>query len=225
MVEQALNPSEIAEETGAIALAFGLVFALLSATTAMAQVERGANRIYGIPRDRPALHKYSRAAFFMLIAGVPAGLGFVLLVAGGSLGDAAEAVYGWSPAADRTWDLIRWPLGVLISVFWVAVILDHAPRRRQPALSWLALGSAITVALSMIASVFLALYVNYSASFGGVYGPLAGIMALLLWAYMTAIALFYGIAVAAQVEALHANQPDPAEPDPGPPHAPGSSVH
>ena len=30
-------------------------------TTSMGQVERGANRIYGIQRDRPALHKYGRA--------------------------------------------------------------------------------------------------------------------------------------------------------------------
>ena len=35
---------------------------LASMTTAMAQVERGANRIYGVERDRPALRKYLRAA-------------------------------------------------------------------------------------------------------------------------------------------------------------------
>ena len=39
------------EDTGEIALVLGLLFALLSMTTAMAQVERGSNRIYGIRRD------------------------------------------------------------------------------------------------------------------------------------------------------------------------------
>src|SRR5689334_7372606 len=43
---------------GEIALVIGLVFALLSMTTAMGQVERGTNRIYGIERDRPTLWKY-----------------------------------------------------------------------------------------------------------------------------------------------------------------------
>src|SRR6476619_2215939 len=42
------------KEAGELALGLGLVFALLSMTTAMAQVERGSNRIYGIRRDRPA---------------------------------------------------------------------------------------------------------------------------------------------------------------------------
>ena len=43
------------EEAGEVALVLGLRFALVSMTTAMAQVERGTNRIYGIRRDRPAL--------------------------------------------------------------------------------------------------------------------------------------------------------------------------
>ena len=31
-------------------------------TSAVAQLERGTNRIYGTERDRPALRKYARAA-------------------------------------------------------------------------------------------------------------------------------------------------------------------
>src|SRR6478609_7506013 len=58
----AVDGSDASERAGEIALVLGLGFALLSMTTAMAQVERGANRIYGIRRDRKALHKYGRAA-------------------------------------------------------------------------------------------------------------------------------------------------------------------
>ena len=63
------------EESGEIALTFGLVFALVSMTTAMAQVERGTNRIYGIRRDRPALWKYGRAAAFTALLAAPVGIG------------------------------------------------------------------------------------------------------------------------------------------------------
>ena len=99
------------------------------------------------------------------------------------------------------------------------MLLDHAPRRRQPALSWLALGSGIAVALSALATVGLALYVSLSGSFGSVYGPLAGIFALLLWALLSSVALFLGTAVCAQLEALRAGEADPALADPGRPHA------
>ena len=205
------------EGTGEVALAVGLFFALLSMTTAMAQVERGSNRIYGIRRDRPALHKYGRAAVFTAVLAVPVGLGFLLLVAGGAFGDAMVAEYGWSDLARRWWQWGRWPLGLLTLVVAIAVLFDHAPRRRQPALSWLALGSGVAVVLSMAAAAGLAAYVNVSGSFGSTYGPLAGIFALLVWSLLSSISLFYGIAVCAQLEALRAGEPEPAYDDPGRP--------
>ena len=205
------------EGSGEVALAVGLFFAVLSMTTAMAQVERGSNRIYGIRRDRPALHKYARAAVFTGVLAVPVGLGFLVLVAGGAFGDAMVAEYGWSESARRWWQWGRWPLGLLTLVVAIAVLFDHAPRRRQPALSWLALGSGIAVVLSMAAAAGLAAYVNVSGSFGSTYGPLAGIFALLVWSLLSAISLFYGVAVCAQLEALRAGEPEPAYDDPGRP--------
>jgi YihY family inner membrane protein len=205
------------EGSGELALVVGLVFALVSMTTAMGQVERGSNRIYGIRRDRPALAKYGRAALLTAVLAVPVGLGFLLLVAGGAFGDAMVAEYGWSDGTHATWQVARWPVGLVLLVFTVAVLLDHAPRRRQPALSWLAMGAGIAVALSMLAAAGLSLYVNLSGSFGSTYGPLAGIVALLLWSLLSSLSLFYGVAVCAQLEALRSHQPEPAYDDPGRP--------
>jgi YihY family inner membrane protein len=215
----AVEGSDQSELAGEVALAFGLGFALLSMTTAFAQVERGANRIYGIRRDRKALHKYGRAAVLTAVLAVPVGIGFVMIVGGGALGDAMAENYGWSDRSVLWWNIVRWPLGLGLLVFAIAVLLDHAPRRRQPALSWLALGSGIAVALTTVATAGLAAYVSLSGSFGSVYGPLAGIFALLLWALLSSIAFFYGTAVCAQLEALRAGETTPALDDPGRPHA------
>lgn len=207
---------ERAEEAGEVALSLGLAFALVSMATAMAQIERGANRLYGIRRDRPVLRKYGRAAVLTAVLALPVALGFGLLVAGGPLGEALAATYDWPSGAEVWWDVVRWPLGLALTTFTIAVLLDHAPRRRQPALSWLALGAGVAVVLTMTASALLAAYVHYSGSFGGVYGPLAGIMALLLWCYLSSIALFAGTAMAAQLEALRAGLIGPVLDDPGP---------
>ena len=150
---------------------------------------------------------------------MPVGVGFLLLVAGGAFGDAMVSEYGWSSGLRTTWNLVRWPVGLLLLVVTIAVIFDHAPRRRQPALSWLALGAGVSVVLSMAAAAGLAAYVNLSASFSSTYGPLAGIFALLVWSLLSSIALFYGLAVCAQLEALRAGQPEPAYDDPGRPHS------
>ncbi len=211
-----VRPDAKGEEAGELALGFGLAFALVSMTTAMAQIERGSNRIYGIRRDRPALHKYGRAAVMTLVLAFPVGVGFLLLVAGGSLGDALTETYGWSRAAHLWWDVLRWPVGLVLTTVTIAVLLDHSPRRRQPALSWLALGAGLAVVMTMAASSLLAAYIHYSGSFGSVYGPLAGVMALLLWCYLSSIALFFGTAMAAQLEALRSGVAEPVLPDPGP---------
>ncbi len=129
-----------------------------------------------------------------------------------------RATAGPSTAVDW-WNGLRWPIGIALLVFAIAVLLDHAPRRRQPALSWLALGSGIAVVLSAVATAGLAAYVSFSGSFGSVYGPLAGVFALLLWALLSSVAFFYGTAVCAQLEALRAGEVAPALDDPGRPHA------
>lgn len=213
----AVDGGEASEDAGELALALGLVVALGSMTTAMAQVERGMNRIYGIRRDRRAPYKYGRAAVMTAVLALPVALGFLVLVAGGAFADAMADVYGWGSTATTVWNVARWPLGVALLVFAIAVVLDHAPRRRQPALSWLALGSGVAVLLSLLSSGLLALYVKVSGSFDEVYGPLAGVFALLVWSLLTSISLFYGAAVCAQLEALRAGVEDPADEDPGRP--------
>ena len=202
---------------GTVALVVGLLVSLASMTTAMGQVERGTNRVYGIRRDRPVQEKYGRALVLTAVLALPVGLGFLLLVAGGSFADAMQSVYGWSDGTARAWNLARWPVGLLLLVLTVAVLLDHAPRRRQPALSWLALGSTVSVLGAVAAAGLLAAYVHLSGSFGAVYGPLGGIFALLLWSLMSSVTFFAGAAVCAQLEQLRSGGQDPVLPDPGPP--------
>ena len=216
---RAVTGPQSSERAGELALGVGLLLSLVSMTTAMGQVERGSNRIYGIRRDRRALAKYGRAAVLTGVLAIPLGLGFLLLVAGGSFADAMSETYDWSEGARRTFQVARWPVGLVLLVFAIAVLLDHSPRRRQPALSWLALGAGVAVTLSMGATAALAAYVHVSGSFGSTYGPLAGIVALLLWSLMAAISFFYGVAICAQLEALRAGSPQPVEEDPGRPHA------
>ena len=212
-----------ADAAGEIALAVGLLVSFLSMTTAMGQVERGTNRIYGIRRDRVAKLKYGRALVLTAVLAAPVGLSFLLLVAGGSFADAMQEHYGWSDTTGDVWNVARWPVGVLLLVLTISVLLDHSPRRRQPALSWLALGAGVAVVLSLVASGLLAAYIHLSGSFGDVYGPIAGIFALLLWSLLSSVAFFAGASVCAQLEFLRAGDGEPVEDDPGPP--PAATVH
>ena len=196
-------------ESGENALIVGGIVALVSAATAMGQIERGSNRIYGVERDRPALRKYGLATLLALTAGVATILSFLLLVPGGALGDALKDVTGWSDTLDALWSVGRWPLGALLVAVAVALLFNVSPRRPQPDPSWLAFGSIITIVLWFSFTGLLALYVSISSGFGETYGPLAGLIGLMLWALLSAIALFGGITFAAQLEAVRAGSPEP----------------
>jgi YihY family inner membrane protein len=201
--------SEEGSEQGEVVVALGLGTAFLAATSAFAQLERGANRIYGTDRDRPALRKYARAAVLTATAGAAMAVGLLLIVAGEPFGDAVEEVYHWGGAAETAFDVVRWPVGLAALVVAVTVLFRHAPRRRQPGLSWLAVGAAVTVLAWLAGSGLLALYVVAAGNFGETYGPLTAVMALLLWANVTGVALLAGVALAAQLEAVRAGGADP----------------
>jgi YihY family inner membrane protein len=199
---------------GVLALVLGLTLAVVAMTTAMGQVERGSNRIYGIQRDRPAARKYLRAFGLALLGGVPAAVGFVVLVAGGEAVRALSSIYAWS---DRTTQLIswaRWPFGVVLVLLTLTVVFRWAPRRRQPGYSWLFVGAGVALLLWLAFSGLLALYVANSGTFGQVYGPLTAVMALLVWAQLSSIALLLGMAFAAQLEAVRAGVRHGAGEDP-----------
>jgi YihY family inner membrane protein len=213
LVRDLLGTDERTEEAGEFALVVGLITGLFALTQAMAQIERGANRIYGVERDRPALLKYVRAAVLAVVAGLPALFGFLLLVAGGTAGDSMAEHLGWGDGMRLAWNWVRWPLSLLLIVFAVGLLFEQSPRRKQPALSWLLFGAAVATVLWWLASLLLAGYVGISDDFNATYGPLTAIMALLLWANLTGIALFLGLAFAAQLEAQRVGISRPAPPD------------
>ncbi|MFF1273176.1 YihY/virulence factor BrkB family protein [Streptomyces marokkonensis] len=199
-----------------LALWLGLGFAVLNLASAMGQIERGANRIYGIERDRPLPRKYGRAVLLALAAGLPMVLGFVVLVAGDAVGRSVAEVAAGRGTGTGWWGALDVPVGLLLAWVASAVIFRWSPRRVQPGYTWLAFGSAVHLLLWVAATWLLALYVEGSGAFGALYGPLTAFVALLLWAYLTAVALFLGIAFAAQLEAARAGIDAAVRPDPGP---------
>ncbi len=197
------------EESGEIALTGGGIAAVLAGTTAMAQVERGANRIYGTETDRPFLRKYLNAVVLAATAGTLAILSAAVLVGGAAIRDTV----GFGETLDTVWVVLRWPLGIALAVASIALLFQHAPRRHQPDFTWLAFGAATSCLLWFTFMGVFVLYSDVIGGFGKTYGPIAGTIGLLVWTFLSAVALFLGLAVAAQLEAVRAGAPAPRRPD------------
>jgi YihY family inner membrane protein len=176
----------------------GLLGLVVTATFAMGQMERGLNRIYGVERDRPARRKYERA--------------LILAVSVGPMFAAALLLVGFAPdpkdpsiTFGDVWVYGRWVVAVALVAVALALLLRFSPNRHQPGRAWLAFGALTGVTLWFAATALLALGFRLAATFPQTYGPLAGIVALLLWGYVSALSIFYGVAVAAELESTRAH--------------------
>jgi YihY family inner membrane protein len=193
--------------TSHAALLIGLVISsLITACSLLGQVERGLNRLYGIEQDRPTLAKYGRALVLALSAGTLVVAAFAAIAGGRVVASSLG-----SGTAVSVWNALRWPVGLLLAIAGIALLFRWSPLRHQPQWSWLTFGAIVAVALWMVATIGLSLFFQNGSSFGKTYGSLAGTIALLLWSFVTSVAVLYGGAVAAQLEAIRAGAPAPID--------------
>lgn len=190
-----------------VAIGVGLAGALVTGTIAMAQLQRSINRLYGIARDRPTLAKYWLAVRLTASAGTL----FVLAFAVIALGQPLASHIPDNPLTPA-WGAGRYVIGLLLVVGAVALLLRYCPQRPSSGWRWQALGASVAVLIWTVSTAGLNLLYTTIPSFGEIYGPLASMVALLLWAVTTSLGLLYGVALAAELEAVRAarsGQPEP----------------
>lgn len=189
-----------------LALVLGSIGLLVSTTTAMGQLERGLNRLYGVERDRPFAKKYGLALLLALTAGTLTGFAFAAVGFGSAIGDSLR-----SHTIRDVWSVARWPAALLFMMTVTTLLFRWSPRRKQPGWTWLALGSSVSVFLWFVVTASMSAVFRVSPSFGETYGPLAGIVALQVWCLLSAMAVFLGGAVSAQLEAERAGRSEPQD--------------
>lgn len=203
---QAFEQGQQASRRNSTAVLLGSLALVVSGTTVFAQIERTANRIYGIERDRPFVRRYARAFLLLLSAGLLL-IAFLLTIGIGGSWDIESGFWG------SVWAVAHWVLGAAFLTGAFFVTFKYAPRRHQPGMPWLLTGALVGVVLALAATGLLRLYLLGSGNFGATYGPLAGYIGVLIWSFAVALCLSYGLAIAAQLEAVRAGVLEPRSED------------
>lgn len=186
-----------------LAIILGGAAAVVAGVSAIAQLQRGGSRIYGVLGDRSTLRRYGLATALTLSFGLLLAGAFLLIALGSSVGGA------FRDDVIESWVWARWPLGMVVLTVALTALFKLAPNRSQPRLRWLMPGLAVAAAGFVLVSAGLSMYLNASVAFGQTYGPLAGILGVMLWSFFASVAIFYGLAVSAQLEALSAGVTEP----------------
>ena len=182
-----------------VALAVGSSVAVWAASGAMGSVVKAVNRTYDRFETRPFWKvKLISIVLVLVSALVTAGV-LLLIVLGGTLGDAISQRTN-SGAATWAWNLLRWPIAFCAVLFLFALIYYLAPNDDERSWRWLTTGSVTGAVLWLALSGLFALYTSYSNSYTKTYGTLATGIILLLWLNYSAWAILFGAELNAQLD-------------------------
>ena len=183
-----------------LALAVGILGALLSASGYVGAFGRAMNRIYGVAEGRPVwklrpLQVGMTLVGILLVAAVLVGL----VVSGPIARSVGEAI-GLDGGAMTAWNVTKWPVMLLIVIVLVALLYHSAPNVKKPKFRWISVGATIAIVTWILASAAFGLYVANFGSYNKTYGSLAGVIVFLLWIWITNLALLFGAEVDAELE-------------------------
>ena len=185
-------------------LTIGILGALWSSSGAMTSILSALNRAYDIPDTRP-WWKLRLVAIALTIALVLFVLmSFTIIVAGPNAGHWIAAWFGLGEMFDTVWVYLRWPLIFALATTGIAIVFYYAPDADQDWV-WITPGSIMTTLLWVGFSMGFRLYVVKVGDYAATYGALAGAAILLLWLYLSGLALLIGGELNSEIE--HAANP------------------
>lgn len=182
-------------------VSIGAIAALWSASRATNGFMQAVAIAYDVPERTAGWRKRLLSLAITVVIIIGSIILLPLVVAGPKIGRALGEPLHVGDLFGRIWSLAYWPGVFLIGVAFVALLYHLAPGRMTPWHRDLP-GAGVAAALWIIGGAALRIYAGFSLSTGGVYGPLAAPMAILLWVYISAIALLMGAEVNAEMEKL-----------------------
>jgi membrane protein len=96
--------------------------------------------------------------------------------------------------------VLRWLVLLVVLAIALAVLYRIAPNRDDPQFKWASVGAAVAVVIWIVASIVFSLYVDNFGKYGKMYGSLAGVVVLLLWLWLSIIAVLLGAEINAEAE-------------------------
>jgi membrane protein len=181
--------------TAAASLVLAILTVLYGATGYLEAARRALNVVFKASRGRSfARRKLTDvASTFVLMALVLTTL--VLMFAGGGV---ARDVLG--PEAASVWRFVRWPGAFASALLVFSFIYYVTPDVRQRAFRWITPGAFAGVTLWLAASAAFSDYLANFKSLNVTYGSFAAAIILLVWLWLTNVALLFGAVVNAEIE-------------------------
>jgi len=191
-------------------LTFGVLAALWSSSSAMVSGVSALNAAYDIEEGRPwwkvrliAIALTIGMAIFFLVS-------FTLVLAGPSIAEYIGQTLRMGGVVEWTWKILQWPIAFGLVSLAIALVYFFAPDAEQDWI-WITPGAVVATTLWLAFKLYVTRFADYNAA----YGALGGVMVLLLWFYVSSLAILIGAEMNAEIEHASPHGKDPGEKVPG----------
>jgi membrane protein len=194
-------------------LSVGALGALWASSNGMASVMSTLNVAYDATEARAWWKR--RLLAIVLTMGFSAFVmtALVLLVFGPPLAAMAAQWFGLGDVFSVVWNVLSVPVVMAVALVGIGLVYYLAPATARR-WRWITPGSVLTLILWLIMSFGLRWYVTQFADYNATYGSIGGVILLMLWLYLTSVALLIGAEVNAEIEkAAAAHGATTAQPD------------
>ncbi|MQA95363.1 MAG: YihY family inner membrane protein [Streptosporangiales bacterium] len=187
-----------------VAFALGAAVALWGASRYVAAFMRAGNGVYEMPEGRPLWRTVPLRLLLTVVLLALVAAGAFGLVLTGNLATMVGRALGFGETTVLAWQVLKWPLIVVIAGLVLAILYWAAPNVRHPGFRWVTPGSVLAVLIWLAASAGFGVY---AATFGGytrTYGALAGAVVVVIWLWVSNVAVLLGLELDAELERAHA---------------------
>jgi membrane protein len=200
-------------------LSLGFAATLWAAASGMEAVTNGLNIAYDVKERRKWWRRRIVAINLTIVLSLVAAVALSLALFGGRLGSFLASSYGLGGAFDNFWFILRMFFVPLFMLFIFALIYRYAPNVRWQGWQALLPGAVTGVAVWLIATWLFRTYLLYFDSYSKTYGSLGAVIVLMLWLYVSGMAILVGGEVNSEIRkaAAAAGAPEARQPIEAPP--------
>ena len=195
-------------------LTVGILGALWSSSAAVVAIVDSLNRAYDIEEGRPWWKVRLTAIGLTVALALLVLSSFTLIVVGPTIAEHLASSLGLGPVFAWAWKILQWPVAFFLVSTAVGLVYYFAPDAEQDWL-WITPGAVIGTVLWVLVSWAFKVYVANFADYNATYGAVGGVIVLLLWFYISGLAILVGAELNAEIEHASPHGKDPGEKVPG----------
>lgn len=170
----------------------GLTVALWSASAGVDTLRSGLNAIYTLRETRPWPRRKAESLILTLVISVLAGLVLAVVFYGWQMFQYLLAGVGLQVTSSVVLVGIQWTSALLLVFFTCEVIYNLLPNFKRLRWTWITPGTVVAILLWLILTGGFRLYLSYFNTYNKAYGSLGAVIIMMLWLYLTAMALMIG---------------------------------